>query len=157
MHPDLWLTIQLSTAQASVSLGPRAANTLDLRGELATGFRLASEQGRDLSRLPWIISVRRGGEHPVSETSIGVAYPILDPDKAGGDDLFVVEATVESGQFDRILQLLNVAEGYPLIGLCIGGLEYGKGPLDVTRVWTLPNTLPVMEAKLSADLFKRGP
>lgn len=156
MYPDLWLTIQLSTAQVSVSLGPKASNVMNLHGELAEGFRLASDQGKDLSRLPWTISVHRGGNVSVSETAIGVAYPVLDPDRAGGDDFFGVETTVESAQFDRMVQLLKATGGDTRIGLCIGGLDYGKGPLDVTRIWTLPDTLPVIEANLSADLFTQN-
>lgn len=155
MHLDLWLTIQITSAEAAVSLGSLGVNGLELRGELAKGFKVASDEGRDLSRLPWAISLHRGGESAVSETAIGVTFPVLDPDETGGDDLFAVEATVDCAQFDRMLQLLNLSTGQPRIALCVSGLEYGKEPTGVTRVWRLPDTLPLIDAKVIADLISQ--
>lgn len=155
MHLDLWLTIQITSAEAAVSLGSLGVNSLELRGELAKGFKVASDEGRDLSRLPWAMSFHRGGEFAVSETAIGVAFPVLDPDETAGDDLFAVEATVDRAQFDRMLQLVNLASSQPRIALCVSGLEYGKEPAGVTRVWRLPDTLPLVDARLIADLISQ--
>lgn len=153
MNPDLWLAFRLLKSRLSVSLGPDPSSILHCDAELAERDRLASDVGRDLSRVPWTVSVFRGGELPLPGEAIGVAFPSLDPDQAGTGDFMAAEATVSSPQFDRILQLLTLAKSGAELHLQISGLAYGRGPLVTTPVWTLPDTVPVLAARLSADVF----
>lgn len=153
MNPDLWLAFRLLKSRLSVSLGPDPSSILHCDAKLVERDRLASDVGRDLSRVPWTVSVFRGGESPLPGEAIGVAFPSLDPDQAGTGDFMAAEATVSSPQFDRLLQLLTLAAGDPELHLQISGLAHGQGPLDKTPVWTLPDTLPVLAARVSADVF----
>jgi len=153
MNPDLWLAFRLLKSRLSVSLGPEPSSILHCDAELAERDRLVNDVGRDLSGVRWTISVFRGGELPVPGEAIGVAFPSLDPDQPGIGDFIAAEATVSSPQFDRLLQLLTVAAGDAELHVQIGGLAYGQGPLVKTPVWTLPETLPVVAARVGADVF----
>lgn len=108
-----------------------------------------------LSRLPWTISIFRGTATAAGGASVGVAYPVVDPDRPGENDFLAAEATVTDTQFDRLLQLLSVAVSAPEIHLAISGLTYGSGLENATRVWTLPDTLPISTARMTADVSGR--
>lgn len=155
MHPDLWLAIKVSNSSLSVSLGPEHSNVLHCSGQLSEKYGLVGDAGRDLSRLPWTISIFRGTATAAGGASVGVAYPVVDPDRPGENDFLAAEATVTDTQFDRLLQLLSVAVSAPEIHLAISGLTYGSGLENATRVWTLPDTLPISTARMTADVSGR--
>lgn len=163
MHKEEWRAAYVSRSLVGGSAVKRKADDRSRAGRkhlhrmqrpASSGYALVTTEGKELSAVPWNVALTRSD--PRTLGSIGVVFHVPDPDHTGGDDFISAEAVVPGAQFDQLLQLLKLSTGDLQLGIGVSGLTYGKGPLDVTRVWKLPDTLQINEARVSVGLTTAG-